>query len=318
MILGSARPYGTMLHAGTPTKLKGAVILQGMGQWPYWAEFWSTWDWTTIRRTIDNLATLGINCLQVTTDGLSDGGYTFPSTTTMASEIGELCSYALSKGMVLNPQLGYQPAVTFASGLSAATNAAVAMAKIWATQPNVAFIDAMNEVNLSPPSSWTSVPAAVADMSIFCSAIRAVIGPIPLTISHACDQLSQITDAWAQGMAPLVDFHDMHTYYQAERAAPAPEDFAGLRSASWYRGCFVVGETGSSRNMYSAAQQTAWLIGNAAVANGLSDCLGSILWGATDTSGAGGITAGYGLLDSTGTTFNTGLHTGIQTWPAQL
>lgn len=321
MIYSSTRPYGVHLVTGSTVKLKGAVILQGTGQWPYWAQFWATWDWPTIQRTIDNLATLGVNCLQVTATGLDDGGTTHPSDSVMQARIAQLAGYAASKHMVLNPQLGYQPAHTFAAGATVASAAAARMAALFAAQPNVAFIDAMNEVNFFPASGWGGPNTqAISDLTTFYRAIKAVVGSIPVTLSVGCTSLSDFSGSWTQAMAGIADFHNLHTYhYQSGATTVQASDFAALRAASWYQGRFVVGETGVPSTS-GTTLQTNWLTGNGTVAQA-SDCLGSIVWGATDTTAAAGRSenvSNFGIMDSTGTTFRTALSSPLQGWPGTL
>ncbi len=322
-MLGSSRPYGPLLVEGSPVKLRGAAILQAPGQWPYWAQFWKDWDWTTISRTIDTLATVGVNCLQVTATGLDDNGVTHPSDAIMASRIEQLSSYAAGYRMVLNPQLGYQPAHSFAGGATIACAAAARMAALFAQRPNVSYIDVMNEVNYYPAPGWGGAPnvQSTSDLAMLMVAIRGVTGAIPLTLSVGCVTRSDITGAWMSSVAPICDFHNVHTYYyqQGGIAAPVASDFTGLRSAGWYLGRFVVGETGMPSQDGTAAQ-TTWLLGNGAVASD-TDCVGSILWGATDTSSAAGRcenVSSFGLADATGTTVRQALAMPIQSWPAYL
>ena len=319
-MLNSSRPYGPLLVSGSPVKLKGAVLLQALGQWPYWAQFWRDWDWITISRTIDLLATIGVNCLQVTATGLDDNGVTHPVDSVMASRIEQLAAYAAQRRMVLNPQLGYQPAHSFSNGATTAASAAARMATLFAQQPNVAFIDVCNEVNFYPAPGWTGVPNAQSanDLATLVAAVRAVTRAIPLTLSVGCVGLGDLSGAWMSAVAPLCDFHNVHSYYyqQGGMAAPASSDFAALRSAPWYLGRFVVGETGMPAQDGGPAQ-TAWLTGNGAVAQA-ADCLGSILWGATDTSAAAGRSenvSSFGLADSTGTTLRPALAAPVQGWP---
>lgn len=289
-MLASSRPYGPLLVSDSPVKLKGAVLLQAPGQWPYWAQFWRDWDWVTICRTIDLLATIGVNCLQVAATGLDDNGVTHPTDSLMATQIEQLAAYAAQHRMVLNPQLGYQPAHSFASGAATAASAAARMAKLFAQQPNVAFIDVLNEVNYYPAPGWGSLPNAqsASDLAMLVAAVRAAARAIPLTLSVGCVDLGNLCGAWMSAVAPLCDFHNVHTYYyqQGGVTAPTASDFAALRSSPWYLGRFVVGETGMPAQDGSAAQ-TAWLTGNGVAAQAV-DCLGSIVWGATDTSAAAG------------------------------
>lgn len=322
-MLGSARPYGPVPVAGSPVKLKGAVILQPLGQWPYWAQFWRDWDWTTISRTIDNLAGAGINCVQVTATGLDDNGITHPSDAMMASRIRQLAGYAAGKRMVLNPQLGYQPAHSFAGGSAAAAAAAARMAKLFAQQANTAFFDAMNEVNYYPASGWDTNPnpQSYSDLAALVSAVRSAAGAIPVTVSVGCVDLADISGTWMSSVASLCDFHNVHSYYYQRSASRAPSaaDFAALRAAPWYIGRFIVGETGMPAQN-GAAAQTAWLSGNGVVA-GASDCLGSIQWGATDTSAAAGRSENvraFGLMDASATTMRPALLAPMQAWPGSL
>lgn len=316
-MLASSKPYGPRIVPGGSTKIKGAVILQPIGQWPYWSQFWRDWDWTTISRTIDNLASIGVNCLQVTATGLDDGGITHPNDATMDARISQLAAYAQSKGMALNPQLGYQPGHTFATSAALATAAAVRMAAIFARQPNVVYIDAMNEVNLSAAPGWSGPNTqALSDIATFNNGIRAVIGGVPLTWSIGAVAVGDYSGAWSQAIAPYTDFHNLHTYtYQASGTAPTSANFDALRSAPWYKGRFVVGETGVNSGR-GTSLQTSWITGNGIVAQA-SDCLGSILWGATDTTGTLDV-ANFGLLDSTGTTFRTALSVPMAGWPGVL
>lgn len=320
-MLASSRPYGPVIRLGSPVKLRGVAILQPPAEWPYWAQFWRDWDWATIARTIDALARLQVNCLQVTATGLDDGGVTHPDVPTMRSRIGQLAAYAAGKQMVLNPQLGYQPSHSFGGGVSLGIAGAVTMAKLFAEQANVTFVDAMNEVNYYAAPGWSGPAAAYGDMQGFVAAIRPVLGAIPVTVSVGCSSLADITGSWMQTFAPLCDFHNVHTYYfqNSGTAAPASSDFAGLRAAPWYLGRFAVGETGMP-NSDTAQQQTAWLGGNGVVA-AAADCLGSVLWGATDTSAAPGRSenvGGFGLMDATGTTVRAALAAPLQGWPGGL
>ncbi len=316
-MLPASKPYGPRVVPGGNTKIKGAVILQAIGQWPYWSQFWRDWDWTTISRTVDNLATMGVNCLQFTATGLDDGGVTHPNDATMDSRISQLAAYALTKGMALNPQLGYQPVHSFANGASVATAAAVRMAVLFAKHPNIVFIDAMNEVNLSAAVGWSGPNAqALSDITMFNAGVRGVIGGIPLTWSIGASAVADYAGAWSQAIAPFTDFHNLHTYtYNASGTTPTSADFDALRSAVWYKGRFVVGETGVP-SQRGTALQTSWITGNGIVAQA-NDCLGSILWGATDTTGIYDV-ANFGLLDSTGTTFRTALSVPMAAWPGVL
>ena len=320
-MLASGRPYGPVIRAGWPGKIRGAVVLQAAGQWPYWAQFWRDWDWTTVARTIDTLASVGVNCLQVTATGLADNGVAHPDVPTMRGRIGQLARYAAGKRMVLNPQLGYQPGHSFAGGAAAATAAAAAMAGLFAEQANIGFIDAMNEVNYYGGPGWSGPNVqCLSDMGGFVAGIRAVTGAIAVSVSVGCSVASDITGAWMQAMAPLSDFHNLHTYYYGSvSGAPSGADFAGLRAAPWYLGRFVVGETGMPSGN-GAAAQSAWLNGNGAVAGG-PDCLGSILWGATDTSsapGRGENVSEFGMMDTSGTGLRAALATPVQGWPGAL
>jgi hypothetical protein len=322
-MMASSRPYGPVCVPGSPVKLRGAVILQAPQQWPYWAQFWSDWDWATISRTIDTLAGVGVNCLQVTATGLDDNGVTHPVDAVMAQRIQQLASYAARYRMVLNPQLGYQPAHSLGSGASIGSAAAARMARIFAQQPNIAFIDVMNEVNYYPATGWGSLPNAqsASDLATFVAAIRAVTRSIPLTLSVGCVSRADISGPWMSAVAPHCDFHNVHSYFyqQGGVAAPAASDFTALRAASWYLGRFVVGETGMPAQD-GAAAQTAWLTGSGVVASAV-DCLGSILWGATDTSAAPGRSenvSSFGLADATGATVRPAVSVPIQNWPAAL
>jgi hypothetical protein len=322
-MFASSRPYGPVLVPGSPVKLRGAVILQAPGQWPYWAQFWRDWDWPTISRTIDMLAALGINCLQVTATGLDDNEVTHPTDAVMASRIGQLATYAATHRMVLNPQLGYQPAHSFRNGAAVCSAAAARMASIFAQQPNIAFIDVLNEVNYYPAAGWGPLPnvQSGSDLSTLIASIRAVTRSIPLTLSVGCVSRGDISGPWMSAVAPLCDFHNVHSYFyqQGGLSAPASSDFAALRSASWYLGRFVVGETGMPAQN-GAAAQTTWLTGCGVIASA-ADCLGSIIWAATDTSAAPGRTenvSSFGLADSTGTTVRSALSQPVQNWPATL
>lgn len=316
-MLPSAKPYGPRITADSIIKLKGATILQPIGQWPYWSQFWTTWDWVTISRTIDNLETLGINCLQVTATGLIENGVPYPSDTVMRSNITQLAGYAASKGMVLNPQLGYQPAHTFAGGAAAATIAAVRMAKLFCEQSNVAFIDIMNEVNLSPAAGWSGPNAqALSDIATMDAGVRAVVGNILCTWSIGCSNVGDYSGSWSQAVAPYTDFHNVHAYtYQASGTAPLVSDLNAMRGAGWYKGRFVIGEIGVPV-FRGEALQTSWMAG-AKLLIDLPDCLGAIVWGATDTSGYYDVT-GFGLMDSTGTTIRPALTAPVSTWPGVL
>ena len=322
-MLSSSRPYGSVLIVGSPVKLRGAAILQAPGQWPYWSQFWRDWDWITISQTIDTLASIGINCLQVTATGLDDNGITHPTDADMAQRIGQLAQYAALHRMVINPQLGYQPSHSFAGGAANASNAAARMAMIFAQQPNVAFIDVMNEVNYYPAAGWGPSPTAqsTSDLATLVASVRAVTRVIPLTLSVGCVSRGDISGSWMSAVAPLCDFHNVHSYYyqQGGVSAPATSDFALLRAAGWYRGRFVVGETGMPAQD-GAAAQTAWLTGNGVVA-AAPDCLGSIVWGATDTSAAPGRSENvsfFGLADPSGVSLRTALSIPVQTWPAVI
>jgi hypothetical protein len=320
-MLASSRPYGPVLVAGSPVKLRGAVILQAPGQWPYWAQFWRDWDWATISRTIDSLAGKGVNCLQVTATGLADNGVAHPSDAVMLARIGQLAAYAAGHSMVLNPQLGYQPAHSFGGGAAAAASAAARMAAMFAQQPNIAFFDVMNEVNYYPAAGWSTSPNAqsLSDLGTMVAAVRGAAPSIPITVSVGCVKTADIEGAWMSAVAPLCDFHNVHTYHyqQGGVGAPSAADFAALRASAWYLGRFVVGETGMPTR-YGAAAQSAWLAGNGVVASA-QDCLGSILWGATDTTAAAGRSedvTGFGLYDATGTTERPALS--IAAWPGLL
>lgn len=320
-MLASSRPYGPVIRPGWPGKIRGAVVLQAAGQWPYWAQFWRDWDWATIARTIDNLASVGVNCLQLTATGLADNGVAHPDVPTMRARIRQLAGYSAGKQMLLNPQFGYQPAHSFAGGAAAATAAAAAMAGLFAEQANIGFFDALNEVNFYPAPGWSGPNAqCLSDMTTFVSGIRAVAGAIPVSVSVGCSVAADITGAWMQGMAPLSDFHNLHTYYYGSvSGAPSAANFAGLRVTSWYLGRFVVGETGMPSGNGSVAQ-TAWLAGNGSVAGG-GDCLGSILWGATDTSaapGRGENVSGFGMMDTSAMTLRSPLAVAVQGWPGGL
>jgi hypothetical protein len=269
------------------------------------------------------LAALGINCLQVTATGLDDNGITHPADAIMVSRIGQLAAYAAGHRMVLNPQLGYQPAHSFGNGGVIGSAAAARMARIFAQQANTVFIDVLNEVNYYPAAGWGALPNAQSgsDLSTMIASIRAVTRCIPLTLSVGCVSRGDISGPWMSAVAPLCDFHNVHSYFYQEGglSAPASLDFAALRSASWYLGRFVVGETGMPAQ-YGAASQTAWLNGCGVVATG-ADCLGSIIWGATDTSAAPGRSenvSSFGLADSTGTTVRSALALPVYSWPATL
>ncbi len=222
---------------------------------------------------------------------------------------------------MLNPQLGYQPSHSFAAGVTVAAMTAAQMARLFAEQPNVCFVDAMNEVNFYGGPGWTGPGGqALSDMTIFVAAIRQVLGAIPVTVSVGATSIADIAGAWTQTYAALSDFHNIHTYQyqQSGTSAPTPSDFVALRSAPWYLGRFVVGETGmpSSRG---AVAQAAWLAGNGSVA-AAPDCLGSILWGATDTSAAPGRSedvANFGMVDASGTP-RPALASQLQAWPGGL
>ena len=327
MIPASAKPYGPRLRIGCGVKLKGAVLCQEPLQWPFWSQFWGAWNWPLIKTILDQLATIGINCIQVTADGLADGGWPWPDDDMMVSRIRQLSAYTQSLGMVLNPQLAYLPNTQFATSIAAGTTAAAHMAELFVENaPNIAFIDAMNEVNNNNNVVWPTglAGSAVADMTTYCTAIRAVIGQAPLTVSiNAVSAMD-----WLQAMAPLCDFHDVHTY-EYSWVAPAVSNFAALRAASWYLGGFVVGETGmprtpgSSGGSYTADQQQTWFTGNGTVASALDDCYGSILWGANRTSESPLDTLGwnpstYGMLSADGTAFYSGIKDGVAGWPGKL
>ena len=320
-MLAGSRPYGAVPVEGTAVKLKGAAILQAAGQWPYWAQFWRDWDWPTIAQTVDALAAVGVNCLQVTATGLPDNGVSHPDVSTMRSRIGQLATFAAGRRMMLNPQLGYQPSHSFAGGAAAATLAAVQMARLFVEQPNIVFIDAMNEVNLYAGPGWSGPSGqALSDMTVFVGGIRQVVGAVPITVSVGATSISDIAGPWTQIYAALSDFHNIHTYHYQESGTStvAASDFAALRSATWFLGRFVVGETGMPSARGPTAQAT-WLSGNGIVA-AAQDCLGSILWGARDTSAAPGRSedvSGFGMIDATGA-LRTTLAAQVQAWPGGL
>ena len=263
-------------------------MLQAAGQWPYWAQFWRDWDWTTIARTIDNLASVGVNCLQVTATGLADNGVAHPDVPTMRGRDRAACRYAAGKRMVLNPQLGYQPGHSFAGGAAVATAAGVAMAGLFAEQPNIGFIDAMNEVNYYAAPGWSGPNGqCLSDMGAFVAGVRAVAGAIPVSVSVGCSVAADITGALDAGDGAVVGLSQSAHVLLRERFGGA---FGGrLRgvagSALVSRALRGGGDGDAERGRRFGAD--GWLNGNGAVAGG-ADCLGVDPVGATDTSAAPG------------------------------
>jgi hypothetical protein len=303
-----------MAVKGAPVKYKGVfVVCKVAGGW---SGFWNAWDWATIKRSIDYAASQGFNSVMITASGIADSATPYPSMALMQARITQLCQYCQGLGMVMIPQLGYQPQNNFgASGANVAANTAVTVqiAAMFAAQPNVAMIDALNEVNLSWPSSWSGPSGqSIADLTYYVGQIRLATGNIPLSLSVACGSVAEISGAWMQAVAPLVDVHNIHTYYYAEGVPTAAQTNA-LVAAPWFRGAFVVGESGMPvGGAYSTAQQTAWLAGNAAMA-ARAECLGTVLYCDTATS-----YNDFGLLDVTATTPRAQVVSGVSSWPANL
>lgn len=314
-MLNSMKPYGARAVAQNPVKYKGAFVLTVANGW---APFWSVWDWTVIKRTVDYCATQGINTLMVTANGIDDAGYAYPSMPQMKIQIAQFCDYALQKGMVVLPQMGYQPAQSFGSnGANLVVNTAITaeIASYFALAQNICMVDAMNEWNYSNPSNWSGpTGASISDMSYFVAAIREAMPGIPVSVSVGNMSVAELTSSWMETIAPIIDIHNIHPYtYNGGTLVLNPSHFSALVSAPWFKGRFVIGETGIPvSGAYTTQQQTDHLASIATVL-AMPECIGAVLYGATATN-----INDFGMLDITGANPRQQIVDGIAPWVGRL
>ena len=277
-----------LLKLGSGIKIRGAILYQP-SWFLQWAPFWYNFDWNNlIKPMIDAAAFISANCIKFNLDGVSpDGGYNYPADTILRAELNQVCEYAASLGMATYLQLGYSPVHSFAvdrSNLSAGSAAAAKIAG-WADKiPSIVGIDCMNEWGTGITGApWNgNTTQAVADMTFYMNAIRAMTTK-PLTISSGYDNL----------IYQLIDFHDFHYYNTSGFGTFDPTVANPLRSASYYKGAFIMGETGmplgtvgnfpaAAENSNTAIDQFNWMSAVPKVTN-LPDCLGGCQWALIDS-----------------------------------
>ena len=317
-MLRSYRPYAPVL--GGDALIKGASLLQAPGQWPYWAQFWQTWDTALILKGLDALASVGGNCVQITATGVVENSVPYPSDEEMQAKVDWFCVACAERKITVNPQLGWQPAASFGSTGAKVAEASVAagkIAKMFARHSNISFIDLMNEYDLSLPSGWSLATCADA-MRQMALQVRPVSRGIPLTASLA------MQSAWYSGSQLVAGFCDMpnlHIYQtNGSFGATVPSSvFTPIITAPWYKGGFVIGEFGiSSALVPDATARQTWFASIGPLMESMKkDLRGVIVWGLQDTTGPG-VNNGFGMWDSTITTPRTDKTIPFAAWPARM
>jgi hypothetical protein len=307
-----------LLRKGDPIKLRGVTIYGP--NWAYWGEFWQDFNWSGfIQPAISTAKSIGANCIRFACGGVSpDGPFNYPADAILQAELEQVCSYAASLGMVVYLQLGYAPAQQFlsnGSGVAAGTTAAAKIAG-WADAiPNIVAIDTLNEWDSDQPSTWgtsgSGLTQAIGDLTTYMTAIRAATKK-PLTISAA--QLANLS-----AVASLVDFHDVHYYYynnSGESPTLNQAYLASMLDASWYKGAFVIGETGIPLSQ-GADFQAAWMKA-VPLLSGNAECFGAIFWTLADTFNWPNFEDKWGIYNQNLSTVRTQLSVPFSTWPTEL
>lgn len=314
-----ARTYQSKLHPVNLGKvtLKGVNVVRQINS--KWADFWATWNWETwVRPQIDVALAAGANCIKVTASGIgpTEDGYAYPDDTTLRKRIEQFVGYVESRGAVVYWNLVAHPLYVLGSGGTLGPTNFPAVQKIagWLEAlPGIVAVDLCNEINNSFPTSWNgpNYAQATTDLQALRDAVRAVTS-LPLTASVLCQAVSDITGAWMQAAAPVVDFHDFHPYYTG--GTPAVADVTALRAAQWFKGRYLVGENGVNMSQATGAR-TTWTTQLGQIA-ALADCFGAVFFCAADYD----ITAAneFGMYDTNVRNGRSDVLTPFAGWPAKL
>lgn len=329
VVKASVRPYGAITYKGSPIKLRAEVILQGKGQWPFWAQFWSEWKWNEfIRPCIDAAAANGANALQINGDGLADGGFFYPDDEVFRARVVQICNYAALKGMVILWQLGYRPNVTFAGDPAQRALNVASAAKVagWLQQiSNVVTIDVMNEWDAFAAPHWGPDPAGVAlgDMVNYIREVRKVF------FRPLCASVTDYRPFYHGPIAPYVDYHNYHNYdwQRTDSGAayvPKASDIASFKAQPWYKGAFIIGETGIPLGAVAPDGQTITTAMRRGFMTGMKtqaddpDCLGCFHWGLYNTTGQAHLRVGnWGSVDESFQPYPE-MAEPIAAWPGRL
>lgn len=213
-------------------------------------ESWANWDWDFWKSQIDNAALIGANCIRAigSVRAIVDGALDL---STYLNQWRQFQDYVDAKGMRSYP-CGAGLVASWATdaslkGLITDTYAAWGVVMEDYADLNIG-IDGVNEAFDVFPVNYP--PYLILDL------LRDIGIALRETTSQAItfDRTAHSAPRWGNDQAflldPLVDFHDVHSYY-----AIGPTDPRPLFEASWWRGKPVIlGEFGATTNLDPASR----------------------------------------------------------------